>query len=56
MAQREEIWSLNLELHDKNIELEKTLDELKNAMDAARTALTIQKETKHIFDKRNLIS
>lgn len=28
----EEIWALNLDLHDKNIELEKTLDKLKNAM------------------------
>ena len=28
----EEIWSLNIELHDKNIELEKTVDKLKNAM------------------------
>ena len=28
----EEIWSLSLNLHDKNIELEKTVDKLKNSM------------------------
>ena len=28
----EEIWSLNMNLHDKNIELENTVDKLKNAM------------------------
>ena len=28
----EEIWALNMDLHDKNIELRKTLAELKNAM------------------------
>ncbi len=28
----EEIWSLSMNLHDKNIELEKTLDQLRNSM------------------------